>query len=157
MFCRLYEFIWYRVRFVGNQYENIWKYDETLEGLEKNSTHCAMGAPIEAGKSRHLGFRPHVRGSAKNACDHAHGGGEGRCAHAKLPELECQMSDDCISLTSFYVTFYEKTWVQNDHTTFMQVETLGDELGGCKRSEGSQVDFQFFSLMSQVAHWSRPP
>lgn len=32
----------------------------------------------KAGKSRHLGFRPHVRGSAKNACDHAHGGGEGR-------------------------------------------------------------------------------
>ncbi|CAL1142801.1 unnamed protein product [Cladocopium goreaui] len=32
----------------------------------------------KAGKSRHLGFTPHVRGSAKNACDHAHGGGEGR-------------------------------------------------------------------------------
>jgi len=32
----------------------------------------------KAGKRRQLGFRPHVRGSAKNACDHAHGGGEGR-------------------------------------------------------------------------------
>lgn len=32
----------------------------------------------KAGKSRHLGFTPHVRGSAKNACDHPHGGGEGR-------------------------------------------------------------------------------
>jgi len=32
----------------------------------------------KAGKSRQLGFRPHVRGSAKNACDHPHGGGEGR-------------------------------------------------------------------------------
>eukprot|EP00434_Breviolum_minutum_P009328 symbB.v1.2.008221.t1/scaffold497.1/size195672/3 len=32
----------------------------------------------KAGKSRQLGLRPHVRGSAKNACDHAHGGGEGR-------------------------------------------------------------------------------
>eukprot|EP00438_Fugacium_kawagutii_P019418 Skav228357 [mRNA] locus=scaffold5397:76369:81551:- [translate_table: standard] len=32
----------------------------------------------KAGKSRHLGRTPHVRGSAKNACDHAHGGGEGR-------------------------------------------------------------------------------
>ena len=30
------------------------------------------------------------------------------------------------------------------HTKFMQVETLGDELGGCKRSQVSQVDFQFF-------------
>jgi len=32
----------------------------------------------KAGKSRHLGTRPHVRGSAKNAVDHPHGGGEGR-------------------------------------------------------------------------------
>jgi len=32
----------------------------------------------KAGKSRQLGFRPHVRGTAKNACDHPHGGGEGR-------------------------------------------------------------------------------
>jgi len=32
----------------------------------------------KAGKRRQLGWRPHVRGSAKNACDHPHGGGEGR-------------------------------------------------------------------------------
>lgn len=32
----------------------------------------------KAGKSRQLGFRPHVRGKAKNAVDHPHGGGEGR-------------------------------------------------------------------------------
>merc|ERR1719384_593046 len=32
----------------------------------------------KAGKSRQLGRRPHVRGTAKNACDHPHGGGEGR-------------------------------------------------------------------------------
>mmetsp|Transcript_17885 Transcript_17885/g.39249 ORF Transcript_17885/g.39249 Transcript_17885/m.39249 type:complete len:403 (-) Transcript_17885:70-1278(-) len=32
----------------------------------------------KAGKSRQLGWRPHVRGSAKNACDHPHGGGEAR-------------------------------------------------------------------------------
>ena len=104
-----------------------------------------MGAPIcKAGKSRHLGKRPHVRGSAKNACDHAHGGGEGRW-HAKLPEvLECQMADGCIMLHFF-----------------MTLRRLGFrivmQMGGRKRSEGSQFNFQFFSLMSQVAHWSRPP
>jgi large subunit ribosomal protein L2 len=27
---------------------------------------------------RKLGFRPKVRGIAKNPCDHPHGGGEGR-------------------------------------------------------------------------------
>ncbi len=32
----------------------------------------------KAGKSRHLGIRPHVRGSAMNPVDHPHGGGEGK-------------------------------------------------------------------------------
>ncbi|MFM1582579.1 50S ribosomal protein L2 [Helcococcus ovis] len=32
----------------------------------------------KAGKSRYMGKRPHVRGSAMNPVDHPHGGGEGR-------------------------------------------------------------------------------
>ena len=32
----------------------------------------------KAGKSRHMGIRPSVRGSVMNPCDHPHGGGEGR-------------------------------------------------------------------------------
>ena len=32
----------------------------------------------KAGKKRHMGIRPHVRGSAMNPVDHPHGGGEGR-------------------------------------------------------------------------------
>lgn len=32
----------------------------------------------KAGKSRRLGFRPHVRGVAMNPVDHPHGGGEGK-------------------------------------------------------------------------------
>ncbi len=32
----------------------------------------------KAGKSRHLGIRPSVRGSVMNPCDHPHGGGEGK-------------------------------------------------------------------------------
>ncbi|MDR2829630.1 MAG: hypothetical protein LBB45_01070, partial [Methanobrevibacter sp.] len=32
----------------------------------------------KAGKSRYLGIKPTVRGSAMNPCDHPHGGGEGR-------------------------------------------------------------------------------
>lgn len=31
-----------------------------------------------AGRNRHLGFRPYVRGTAMNAVDHPHGGGRGR-------------------------------------------------------------------------------
>lgn len=49
----------------------------------------------KAGKSRHLGFRPHVRGTAKNACDHPHGGGEGRSPighkHQKTPFGKCAL------------------------------------------------------------------
>merc|ERR1719436_1953590 len=47
----------------------------------------------KAGKRRQLGWRPHVRGSAKNACDHPHGGGEGRSPighkHPKTPMGKC--------------------------------------------------------------------
>ena len=32
----------------------------------------------KAGKTRHLGVRPTVRGSVMNPCDHPHGGGEGK-------------------------------------------------------------------------------
>jgi large subunit ribosomal protein L2 len=51
---------WAVVGQVGNQ-------DAMLENLRK------------AGRSRWLGIRPHVRGSAMNPVDHPHGGGEGRC------------------------------------------------------------------------------
>ncbi len=33
----------------------------------------------KAGRKRHMGWRPTVRGSAMNPNDHAHGGGEGKC------------------------------------------------------------------------------
>ena len=32
----------------------------------------------KAGRKRHMGIRPTVRGSVMNPCDHPHGGGEGR-------------------------------------------------------------------------------
>ncbi|MDE7214173.1 MAG: 50S ribosomal protein L2, partial [Anaeroplasmataceae bacterium] len=33
----------------------------------------------KAGKARHMGLRPEVRGSVMNPNDHPHGGGEGKC------------------------------------------------------------------------------
>ncbi|TES95284.1 50S ribosomal protein L2, partial [Patescibacteria group bacterium] len=43
----------------------------------------------KAGRSRHLGRRPKVRGKAMNPCDHPHGGGEGSSPiglkHPKTP------------------------------------------------------------------------
>lgn len=37
----------------------------------------------KAGRKRHMGRRPHVRGSVMNPNDHPHGGGEGRCPIGK--------------------------------------------------------------------------
>lgn len=39
----------------------------------------------KAGRSRHLGWRPAVRGSAMNPVDHAHGGGEGKAPLGRHP------------------------------------------------------------------------
>ncbi|HEV2404495.1 MAG TPA: 50S ribosomal protein L2 [Ktedonobacterales bacterium] len=40
----------------------------------------------KAGRSRHLGIRPHVRGSVMNPVDHPHGGGEGRAPIGGQPQ-----------------------------------------------------------------------
>ena len=39
----------------------------------------------KAGRVRHLGFRPHVRGVAMNPVDHPHGGGEGKTSGGRHP------------------------------------------------------------------------
>jgi large subunit ribosomal protein L2 len=39
----------------------------------------------KAGRIRHLGFRPSVRGMAMNPVDHPHGGGEGRSKSGSHP------------------------------------------------------------------------
>jgi large subunit ribosomal protein L2 len=39
----------------------------------------------KAGRTRHFGFRPSVRGMAMNPVDHPHGGGEGRSKSGSHP------------------------------------------------------------------------
>lgn len=39
----------------------------------------------KAGRSRHRGRRPHVRGTVMNPCDHPHGGGEGKSNSGRPP------------------------------------------------------------------------
>jgi large subunit ribosomal protein L2 len=39
----------------------------------------------KAGRKRHYGWRPHVRGKAQNPVDHPHGGGEGRSNGGRHP------------------------------------------------------------------------
>ena len=42
----------------------------------------------KAGKSRHMGWRPYVRGTAMNPIDHPMGGGEGRTKGGRHPVSE---------------------------------------------------------------------
>jgi len=46
-------------------------------GVVGNGEHNLINVG-KAGRKRHMGFRPTVRGSVMNPCDHPHGGGEGR-------------------------------------------------------------------------------
>ncbi|MDR2546911.1 MAG: 50S ribosomal protein L2 [Lachnospiraceae bacterium] len=46
-------------------------------GVVGNGDHNLINVG-KAGRKRHMGFRPTVRGSAMNPCDHPHGGGEGK-------------------------------------------------------------------------------
>jgi len=48
-----------------------------VSGFVSNENHYVTRIK-KAGDVRKLGFRPTVRGIAKNPCDHPHGGGEGR-------------------------------------------------------------------------------
>jgi large subunit ribosomal protein L2 len=48
-------------------------------GVSSNSKHKEDKIG-KAGNKRHLGFRPVVRGVAKNPCDHPHGGGRGKAS-----------------------------------------------------------------------------
>ena len=46
-------------------------------GIVSNADHNLVNLG-KAGRSRHMGIRPTVRGSVMNPNDHPHGGGEGR-------------------------------------------------------------------------------
>ncbi len=53
-------------------------------GQVSNSDHANISLG-NAGRSRHLGRRPHVRGNAMNPIDHPHGGGEGKMGTGRNP------------------------------------------------------------------------
>lgn len=53
-------------------------------GQVGNSDHSNISIG-KAGRTRHLGRRPHVRGVAMNPIDHPHGGGEGKTSGGRHP------------------------------------------------------------------------
>ena len=66
-----------------HRYINI-KCQATL-GVVSNKEHKSISWG-KAGRSRHRGFRPQVRGVAMNACDHPHGGGRGKSKSNKVSQ-----------------------------------------------------------------------
>ncbi|WBW49642.1 50S ribosomal protein L2 [Peptoniphilus equinus] len=66
-----------QLRLPSGEFRKVFLNCKATIGTVGNSTHelITLG---KAGKSRYLGRRPHVRGSAMNPVDHPHGGGEGR-------------------------------------------------------------------------------
>ncbi len=59
----------------------------------------------KAGRSRHKGIRPRVRGTAMNPCDHPHGGGEGRTG------IGMKRSKTPWGKTAYGVKTRKKKWV----------------------------------------------
>jgi large subunit ribosomal protein L2 len=58
-------------------------------GVVSNDEHRLVNFG-KAGRSRHKGLRPKTRGTAKNAVDHPHGGGEGRSPRGHRRERTAQ-------------------------------------------------------------------
>jgi large subunit ribosomal protein L2 len=56
-------------------------------GQVGNSEHATISIG-KAGRTRHLGIRPTVRGSAMNPRDHPHGGGEGKAPVGGQPQTK---------------------------------------------------------------------
>jgi large subunit ribosomal protein L2 len=56
-------------------------------GQVGNPEHATLSIG-KAGRSRHMGIRPTVRGSAMNPRDHPHGGGEGKAPIGGQPQTK---------------------------------------------------------------------
>src|SRR6266849_4205145 len=68
---------------VGSIIHNI----ELTPGQVGNPEHATISIG-KAGRTRHLGFRPTVRGAAMNPRDHPHGGGEGKAPIGGQPQTK---------------------------------------------------------------------
>lgn len=66
------------VRLASGEVRKILNNCRATIGVVGNEDHNLVNLG-KAGKTRHLGIRPTVRGFAMNPCDHPHGGGEGKC------------------------------------------------------------------------------
>ena len=65
------------IRLPSGELRNVSEKCMATIGVVSNSDHANVNYG-KAGRVRHMGVRPTVRGSVMNPCDHPHGGGEGK-------------------------------------------------------------------------------
>lgn len=65
------------IRLPSGELRNVSEKCMATIGVVSNSDHANVNYG-KAGRTRHMGIRPTVRGSVMNPCDHPHGGGEGK-------------------------------------------------------------------------------
>ncbi len=65
------------IRLPSGELRNVSEKCMATIGVVSNSEHANVNYG-KAGRVRHMGIRPTVRGSVMNPCDHPHGGGEGK-------------------------------------------------------------------------------
>ncbi len=65
------------LRLPSGELRNVQESCMATVGTVSNPEHSNINIG-KAGRKRHMGWRPTVRGSVMNPCDHPHGGGEGR-------------------------------------------------------------------------------
>ncbi len=65
------------IRLPSGELRNVSEKCMATIGVVSNSDHSNVNYG-KAGRIRHMGIRPTVRGSVMNPCDHPHGGGEGK-------------------------------------------------------------------------------
>jgi large subunit ribosomal protein L2 len=78
---------WAQVRLPSGEVRRVFVECMATLGQVGNPEHATISIG-KAGRTRHMGFRPTVRGSAMNPRDHPHGGGEGKAPIGGQPQTK---------------------------------------------------------------------
>src|SRR5919107_1505821 len=78
---------WCQVRLPSGEVRRVHASCMATIGQVGNAEHATLSIG-KAGRTRHMGFRPTVRGSAMNPRDHPHGGGEGKAPIGGQPQTK---------------------------------------------------------------------
>jgi large subunit ribosomal protein L2 len=86
MFCQLVGRVdgWAQIKMPSGEMRRVPEQCMATVGKVSNSDHANVSIG-KAGRARHMGIRPTIRGVAMNPVDHPHGGGEGKTSGGRHP------------------------------------------------------------------------